>query len=131
MADAPRFLIGYGERLTAPVVHVSGGSSPPPPYELAYARTRLAPSALETSVSANGLPSNACQVLARDGLARVQRAFRAVEGDDAGRRAKQNCGTERERTHVHLGHDRAAFTDDRLGSGGTHETYRHSMRRTS
>ena len=43
MPDSPRFLIGYGERLTEPVPPPLGGGSAPPPYELRQVTGRDAP----------------------------------------------------------------------------------------
>jgi len=60
MANAPRFLIGFGERLTEPVLPPSGGGTAPPPYELSQARARLAPQFALASDSAQQLPSAAC-----------------------------------------------------------------------
>ncbi len=60
MADAPRFLIGFGERLTEPVLPPSGGGGAPPPYELTQARARLAPQFTQGSHEAQQLPSTAC-----------------------------------------------------------------------
>ena len=60
MANTPRFLIGFGERLTEPVLPPSGGGVAPPPYELTQARARLAPQFTQASNDAEQLPSAAC-----------------------------------------------------------------------
>ncbi|MEV6215812.1 hypothetical protein [Nocardia sp. NPDC051833] len=56
----PRFLIGFGERLTAPIVPSRGGGSPPPPDTVAQARVRLAPLVRTASETAIALPKVAC-----------------------------------------------------------------------
>ncbi|MFE7719316.1 S8 family peptidase [Nocardia rhizosphaerihabitans] len=56
----PRFLIGFGERLTAPIAPGRGGGSPQPPYTVAQARVRLAPMVRAASESAVALPKVAC-----------------------------------------------------------------------
>ena len=60
MADGPRFLIGFGERLTEPVLPPSGGGAAPPPYEPSQARERLAPQFAQASLFAHQLPAAAC-----------------------------------------------------------------------
>ena len=60
MVDAPRFLIGFGERLTEPVILPSGGGAAPPPYNLLQARARLAPRFAQASEDAWQLPLNTC-----------------------------------------------------------------------
>ena len=60
MPASPRFLIGYGERLTEPVPPPLGGGAAPPPYEPWQARTRLAPQFVEASDAAQQLPVAAC-----------------------------------------------------------------------
>lgn len=60
MASAPRFLIGFGERLTEPVQRPLGGGGAPPPYTPAEARERLAPQVVRAAVAARRLPAGAC-----------------------------------------------------------------------
>ena len=60
MPDSPKFLIGYGERLTEPVPPPVGGGGAPPPYELRQARGRLAPQFVQASDIALRLPAEAC-----------------------------------------------------------------------
>ncbi|MGW6622825.1 S8 family peptidase [Nocardia sp. NPDC055002] len=56
----PRFLIGFGERLTAPISPSRSGGSPQPPYTVAQARARLAPMLSAATSSADALPKTAC-----------------------------------------------------------------------
>ncbi|MFD3706710.1 S8 family peptidase [Nocardia sp. NPDC058658] len=56
----PRFLIGFGERLTAPISPSRAGGSPQPPYTVAQARARLAPMLSAATASADALPKTAC-----------------------------------------------------------------------
>ena len=60
MPGEPRFLIGFGERLTEPVPPPGGGGKAPPPYETAHARERLRPQFRDASQRANALPRYAC-----------------------------------------------------------------------
>src|SRR5687767_5518219 len=60
MADAPRFLIGYGERLTEPIRHPPGGGGAPSPYSSSDARARLAPQVARAASAARRLPTAAC-----------------------------------------------------------------------
>ena len=60
MPEAPRFLIGYGERLTEPVPPPLGGGAAPPPYDLHQARDRLAPQFVQASDVALRIPAEAC-----------------------------------------------------------------------
>lgn len=60
MPDAPRYLIGFGERLTAPVHVPPGGGGIEGPYTLEQARTRLSRMASEVSQQAAALPDIAC-----------------------------------------------------------------------
>src|SRR5215212_3071786 len=60
MDDRPRFLIGYGERLTEPIAPPPGGRNPDPPYDKAQARARLAPMIVQAAVQAEQLPARAC-----------------------------------------------------------------------
>ncbi len=60
MANAPRFLIGFGERLTEPVSPSLGGGATQSPYDLSQARARLAPQFSQASYNAQQLPQAAC-----------------------------------------------------------------------
>lgn len=60
MPSEPRFLIGFGERLTEPVPPPGGGGKAPPPYEVGQARERLQPQFRSASELANALPDIAC-----------------------------------------------------------------------
>ena len=60
MVASPRFLIGYGERLTEPVPPPGGGHAPRSPYEPLQARERLAPQFAQASEIALQLPAAAC-----------------------------------------------------------------------
>lgn len=60
MVNAPRFLIGFGERLTEPVTRPLGGGGAPPPYEIGHARERLSVQVAQASASASRLPALAC-----------------------------------------------------------------------
>jgi hypothetical protein len=60
MPDEPRFLIGYGERLTEPVTVPTGGFEPAMPYDLETARRRLALRVLDAAERAESLPPLAC-----------------------------------------------------------------------
>ncbi|WP_410874467.1 S8 family peptidase [Nocardia sp. A7] len=56
----PRFLIGFGERLTTPISPSRSGGSPQPPYTVEQARARLAPMLSAATASADSLPKTAC-----------------------------------------------------------------------
>lgn len=60
MVDRPRFLIGYGERLTEPITPVSSGAAPIAPYDEMTARARLAPMVMRAASAAWQLPDAAC-----------------------------------------------------------------------
>src|SRR4051794_5589400 len=60
MAEQRNFLLGYGERLTAPVQLERGMETTPPPYEFAQARDRLAPQFATAAVEFASLPAPAC-----------------------------------------------------------------------
>ena len=60
MVDRPRFLIGYGERLTEPVAPPPGGSSPMAPYDVSTARARLNSMITQAVFEADLLPVTAC-----------------------------------------------------------------------
>jgi len=60
MASEPRFLIGFGERLTEPVAPPLGRGAAPPPYTSQQARYRLAPQIAEAAERALELPTEAC-----------------------------------------------------------------------
>ena len=60
MADAPRYLIGFGERLTTPVAPPQGGGGGEDPYTIDQARTRLSRMARAVSAQAAELPDLAC-----------------------------------------------------------------------
>ena len=57
---SPRFLIGYGERLTETVKPTLGGGGLPPPYEEREARLRMVPQVKRVSSIAQQLPAAAC-----------------------------------------------------------------------
>lgn len=58
--NGPRFLLGYGERLTERVSPPGGGGGPEPPYELGEAVANLTPMVAETASKLSSLPSGAC-----------------------------------------------------------------------
>lgn len=60
MVASPRFLIGYGERLTEPVPPPGGGRAPQSPYGPLQARERLALQVAQASEVALQLPAAAC-----------------------------------------------------------------------
>ena len=60
MADQPRFIIGFGERLTEPVTVRRNSQPPIAPYDLSTARDRVGRAAVEVSRAADLLPSGAC-----------------------------------------------------------------------
>lgn len=60
MPENPRFLLGYGERLTAAVAPPPRGGGGDLAYTLDEAVRRLAPMAAATSTDLNNLPSDAC-----------------------------------------------------------------------
>ncbi|PVA74077.1 S8 family peptidase [Mycobacteroides abscessus] len=57
---APRFLIGFGERLTEPIEKPNGNPSGPAPYEVNHARARVGLMLQETAAQADRLPREAC-----------------------------------------------------------------------
>lgn len=58
--DGPRFLLGYGERLTEGISPPLGGGGPEPPYELAEAIAHLTPMISDTASNLQSLPRAAC-----------------------------------------------------------------------
>ena len=60
MPDEPRFLLGYGERLTARVDPPGGGRAPEAPYSFDQAVERLRPEVAEASSELYSLPDAAC-----------------------------------------------------------------------
>lgn len=60
MAKSRNFLLGYGERLTAPVRIEKGMEPSPPPYAFREARDRLAPKFAKAVVEFSSLPDAAC-----------------------------------------------------------------------
>lgn len=60
MAEKTRFLIGFGERLTEPVVVRRGGNSPVPAYAPEQARERLGDDVSDVMQSVDRLPALAC-----------------------------------------------------------------------
>ena len=60
MPDKRNYLLGYGERLTAPVDIASGGGPKTPPYSFEEARLRLAPMLASAALAFDGLPDRAC-----------------------------------------------------------------------
>jgi Subtilase family len=60
MARDNNFLLGRGERLTAPVIVPSGGSEKNPPYTFSRARQRLSRKLSVTSSEMSALPDEAC-----------------------------------------------------------------------
>jgi hypothetical protein len=60
VVDRPRFIIGFGERLTQPVTVRRGSQPPVAPYDAETARARVAASAVEVSHQADLLPASAC-----------------------------------------------------------------------
>jgi len=60
MAARNNFLLGSGEKLTAPVEVPSGGGDKNPPYSFANARARLATGVARTTRGLNELPAGAC-----------------------------------------------------------------------
>ncbi|WP_439901431.1 S8 family peptidase [Microbacterium azadirachtae] len=60
MSENQRFLLGYGERLTAPVTGPASSPPPGPAYSFEEAIQRLAPEAIEVSSSLDALPAEAC-----------------------------------------------------------------------
>lgn len=60
MAASPRFLIGFGERLTEPVDNPPGNPSGPPPYTIEQARARIGLMAQSTASKASRLEARAC-----------------------------------------------------------------------
>ena len=60
MPEKRNYLLGYGERLTAPVDVAVGGGPKTPPYSFEEARRRLAPMLANTAVAFDGLPDKAC-----------------------------------------------------------------------
>ena len=60
MPEKRNYLLGYGERLTAPVEIASGGGPKTPPYSFEEARRRLAPMLASTASAFDGLPDKVC-----------------------------------------------------------------------
>lgn len=60
MAKSRNFLLGYGERLTAPVKIERGMEPSPPPYAFREARDRMAPKFAKAVVEFSSLPDAAC-----------------------------------------------------------------------
>lgn len=60
MAEKTNYLLGYGERLTTPIVASRGGGEKVHPYTFSEARARLVPRVTEVSLSLDSLPSAAC-----------------------------------------------------------------------
>lgn len=60
MANEPRFLLGYGERLTAGIPGLSRNEPPGPAYEFDEAISRLTPQAISLSSALDSLPDAAC-----------------------------------------------------------------------
>lgn len=60
MPEQRNFLLGYGERLTAPVQIEKGMEPSPPPYGFAEAKHRLASQLAGATVELAALPSAAC-----------------------------------------------------------------------
>lgn len=60
MTEAPRYLIGFGERLTRRVPPPGGGGGGHDPYSIEQARERLSVMALTASAQAKALPAFAC-----------------------------------------------------------------------
>ena len=60
MPEKRNYLLGYGERLTAPVDIVSGGGPKTSPYSFEEARRRLAPMLASAALAFDGLPDKAC-----------------------------------------------------------------------
>lgn len=60
MAGSPRFIIGFGERLTEPARVPTPGQEPPDPYDPETARLRLGERVANASDAADRLPDGAC-----------------------------------------------------------------------
>lgn len=60
MVESPRFLLGYGERLTGRVNAPASGPPPGPAYSFEEAIARLEPQASELAVKLQSLPADAC-----------------------------------------------------------------------
>ena len=60
MPEKRNYLLGYGERLTAPVEISMGGGPKTPPYSFEEARRRLAPMLASAALAFDGLPDKAC-----------------------------------------------------------------------
>ena len=60
MPEKRNYLLGYGERLTAPVEITGGGAPKEPPYSFEEARTRIAPMLENAATALDTLPENAC-----------------------------------------------------------------------
>lgn len=61
MAPAsPRFIIGFGERLTEPIERPPGSPGSPPPYTVEQARARLGSMARAATADAQRLDDLAC-----------------------------------------------------------------------
>lgn len=60
MPEKRNYLLGYGERLTAPVEISGGGGEKKPPYSFEEARARLVPMLQGAAAALEALPENAC-----------------------------------------------------------------------
>lgn len=60
MPDGPRYLIGYGERLTSPITIASGGRAPMSPYQGELSFRRLETGFRQALAAAESLPAIAC-----------------------------------------------------------------------
>lgn len=60
MAREQNFLLGHGERLTAPVKVPAGGGEKNPPYDFATARARVGKRLAETAMAFAAVPADAC-----------------------------------------------------------------------
>jgi hypothetical protein len=60
MADRPRFLLGYGERLTEPLEPITGGAQKRDAYSIQAAQSRLIPKIQATVRILDDLPQAAC-----------------------------------------------------------------------
>jgi hypothetical protein len=60
MPEKRNYLLGYGERLTAPVEISGGGGEKKPPYSFEEARARLVPMLQGAAAALDALPQKAC-----------------------------------------------------------------------